>query len=247
MAKDCAFWSVFILSIGIGAVAFSAFLYRVTSSDWDIYHQLGRGPVPHFFLTLPYLWIAVIVGFSFLAIYNFQHTKKGYRHKPIIIIAVSIMSGVVLGTFLFLIGGGHEVDHQLLGRQPMAKVFYDKQMKHWQHPEKGLLGGEIIDLQSGGTLILLDLDDQEWKVIYREGPLSPILVHGAEVKLLGEIIGEFEFEAYKIRPTRPPAHWPLLGPKHNRNKDDCGSVLDDEGPDRILNIGLSSLEWQVAN
>lgn len=213
--KDTIFWSTFVLSIGVGAVAFSGFLYRITSSDWSIYQQLGRGPIPHFFLTLPYLWIALMVGFSILAIYNFRHTKKGYRHKPIIIITVSLVSGIALGTVLFLVGGGHQVDHQLFGRQPMAKVFYEKRLKHWQQPEKGLLSGEIVELESSDWLILEDLVGEEWHVVYRKDISSPLIIVGTEVKIVGEIIGEQQFEAERIRPIKPRAPWPLLSPKQH--------------------------------
>ncbi len=198
--KNVLFWCAFVLSIGIGMIAFSAFLFRVMSNDWGIYRHLGRGPLPHFFLTLPYLWIIVMALFALLAIYTFQHTKGWYRHKPIIIITASVVISVVGGTFMFMAGYGDKVDYSF--SHPLPGVMSGQHQGAWSHPELGLLGGEIVALEDEKVFILQDFGEKEWTVIFIGMHLKKPLTVGDEIKAIGEMTGECEFEAVEIRPWR---------------------------------------------
>ncbi len=203
VSRDLLFWGAFAFSVGVGAVAFSAMLDRVTSIDWDIYPQLGRGPVTHVVLSLPYLWVVVVVLFSLLAIYNFRHTKEGYRYRPIIVITTSIVISIVGGTALFLTGFGGQIDEQVAQRPPLGPMMPGHPADVWQKPEMGLLAGQILSVESDSELSLRDLLGEPWQVIYTEARFRIPLFPGEQIKIIGEITGEHLFEASSIRPWRP--------------------------------------------
>ncbi len=199
-AKNIAMWSAFGVSVAIGSLAFSAVLYRVTAEDWGIYQHLGRGPVPHFFMSLPYIWILAVVACGVLAIYNFKHTKRGYCHKPVLVIVSSIVVALVGGTILFVVGFGDHVDRQLSER----KMFLGPKMQMWQQVDKGLLAGEIESLEFFPEKIIIeDFSDKQWEVIYIVNGLpEQELREGMRVKLIGEEVADNKFNAIEIRPWR---------------------------------------------
>ena len=77
--EQVGIWALAVLSLIIGAKAFAVIIFRLVNNDWEIREHLGRSLLNHALLTLPYLWIIVMVLFILLAYYNARHTKKGYR------------------------------------------------------------------------------------------------------------------------------------------------------------------------
>lgn len=202
VSRDLLFWAAFSVSVGVGAVAVSAMLDRITSIDWDIYPQLGRGPVLHVFMSLPYLWVVVVVLFSLLAIYNFRHTKEGYRYRPVVVITTSVIISLVGGTALFLVGYGGKIDECVVQR-PSFALTIERPRDVWGQPERGLLAGEIeaIDDEEK-SFRLLDLAGEPWQVLYFRAVYQIPLFPDEQVKIIGEIIGDHLFEAAEIRPWR---------------------------------------------
>ncbi|MFC1617855.1 hypothetical protein ACFL2B_01090 [Patescibacteria group bacterium] len=198
--RDAAVWTAFAVSVIIGSFAFSAMLYRLTNEDWEIYSQLGRGPIDHFFMSLPYIWIVLVVFFIMLALYYFKHTKHGYSHKPLIIIGSSVIVALVGGALLFMFGCGQQVDKQLSDRKP----FIGPRMQMWQNPEQGLLAGEILEIiEDPKQFRLLDFSDKEWQVNYEVEAAPPIKIQkGLRVKIIGQQESDDLFQAQIIKPWR---------------------------------------------
>ena len=196
--KNILFWITFVLAVGVGMLAFSAFLFRVFSNDWGIYKHLGRGPVPHFFMTLPYLWIVVMALFALLAVYTFQHTRGWYKHKPIIIVTASIAISIVGGSLLFAVGFGDKIDCKF--SQPLPRFMSGHHQEAWSHPELGLLGGEVVKLKDDKVFLLKDFSDQTWTVIFIGPVLNTSVESGLMIKAIGAKTADREFEAVKIKP-----------------------------------------------
>ena len=51
--RNIVLWAGFGLTLFVGSIAFSAMLFRFNNADWNIYGNLGRHPVNHFFFLLP--------------------------------------------------------------------------------------------------------------------------------------------------------------------------------------------------
>lgn len=203
VGRDLLFWGAFAVSVGVGSVAFGAMLDRITSIDWDIYPQLGRGPILHVFMSFPYLWVVVVALFSLLAIYNFRHTKEGYRYRPIVVITTSIIISIVGGTALFFAGCGGPIDERVAQRPPLAPLAFEHPRDVWGQPERGLLAGEILAIDDEEkSFHLRDLTGEPWQVRYWRAVYQIPLFPSARVKIIGEIIGDHLFEADQIRPWR---------------------------------------------
>lgn len=199
VGRDLLFWGAFVVSVGIGAVAFSAMLDRISAIDWDIYPQLGRNPVNHVFLSLPYLWAVVVVLFSLLAIHNFRHTKEGYRYRPVAVVTTSIVISLVGGTALFLTGFGGQIDERIAQRPPLGPMMPGHPANVWQHPESGLLAGEILIVENDEILNLRDLIGETWRVAYAGARFHIPLLPGGRIKIIGKQTGERLFQAWQIR------------------------------------------------
>lgn len=207
VSKSILLWLFFMLVVIVGSLAFSAMLFRIYNEDWGIYQHLGRNPVQHFFMTIPYLWIILVVVLALLAVYSFKHTKGGYRHKPLIVVSVSILGGVVIGTILFAGGCGNYIDRQFSEHPSFIRFAHEKQQQIWSQPEKGLLAGTVLEIFPGDVFKLEDFEGKQWQVIYigDSERYVEFLVEGADLRLVGEQVGEADFEAVKIHPWRAGA------------------------------------------
>ncbi|MFZ5982690.1 MAG: hypothetical protein ACOYS2_03950, partial [Patescibacteria group bacterium] len=94
----------------LGALAVSVVLYLVSYTDWDIYDRMGRGFWENILLSLPYVWVALILIFFALAYFNFRNTKRGYKKNPFVILSGSVLGGIFLGALFFNLGVGRIID-----------------------------------------------------------------------------------------------------------------------------------------
>lgn len=80
----------------------------------------------------------------------------------------------------------------------------------WQRPEDGLLGGEIIKIESAQSFLLKTQKGDNWKVFYSadtEIKRRVEMKEGEMVDIVGEKKGEYVFGASAIRQA------PLGGPR----------------------------------
>jgi ABC-type dipeptide/oligopeptide/nickel transport system permease component len=99
--KDCSLWVAFIGSIFIGAIAISASIFMLTDQDWNVYRVLDRSLFKHILISLPYLWIIILLILMLLAYYNFKSTKGGYRYEMHTVVLCSILK--TLGFWVYFI------------------------------------------------------------------------------------------------------------------------------------------------
>jgi hypothetical protein len=202
--RNIVLWGFFGVTVFVGSIAFSALLFRLSNASWGIYKNLGRHPINHFFLTIPYLWIGLVVIFSILAVYNFRHTPRGYRYRPILVIVISVLAGMVIGTILFFAGYGNYFDYKLVNSRPFRGFVEEPYQKTWSQPEKGLLGGKILEIHSDDNFVLGDFEGKSWLIEFRgeKRGQKKFILPGENLRLQGEVISENIFTAFEIRPWR---------------------------------------------
>jgi hypothetical protein len=207
LLRDCFIWLVFLVSLLVGAVAFCVSLYIFTTNDWDLYKYLHTTLVGHIFISIPYIWIILLVIFILIANYNFKHTKKGYRHEVYVVFGFSFLGSLILGYFLHSLGMGEGIEKNLASSLP----FYEKmtccgnRKDIWDQPEKGLLGGEIMELLDEENFELKDFHGMIWLVRENKNILEyrPLFIQsGKQVKIIGEKKEPAVFWAKEIRPWR---------------------------------------------
>lgn len=162
LLKDYVFWGLFGLCIIIGGLVASMMIFKLQIHDWDLHRPLGENFFKFHIKALPFFWILLLIGFIFVADYNFKHTRKGYRYNLPLIVIGSILVSIILGFALFGAGIAKSMDEKALQHLPFYKeMTLDKQIEMWSQVEKGLFGGEImkinedkIEIQGfkGGTL-----------------------------------------------------------------------------------------------
>lgn len=195
-------WGLFVLSLILGSLASGVMIFQLTHADWDLCHHLHMGYVTFLFHVLPYFWLAFLVGFTAFAYFYFRRTERGYRYPTVWLISGSV--------FLSLIGGGiaYKVDLaerlEVILRSNVSIYCRMQEMRSriWVAPEKGLLAGEIVDVQSANKIRLKDFKGHTWQIELKDtlwrGRLKA--TKGLKIKVIGRMEGRNVFVAKEIRP-----------------------------------------------
>jgi len=192
-----------IMSLLVGGLAFSVIIYMMQNNSWGEYSYVSDSFLQFIFLTLPYFWIVFLVLFVVIADYNIRHAKKGYRYRLPVVVLGSVMVSLVLGGFFYNIGMGQAIDDVLSKNTKYYEQFINPGFKMWHNPEKGLLSGKIISLESENELEFEDIEAKRWLVFYNK---ENCIVRGHEpsiglhLRLFGTTLGDNSFEAKKIIP-----------------------------------------------
>jgi hypothetical protein len=207
LLKDYLLWFFFISSVILGAMAVSAIIFMFTSCDWDVYEYLDRSLFEHIFVSMPYVWLSVLFILILVAYYNFKYTKRGYRYEIYKVVLVSILISVILGIILFFGGVGGAIHEKFSREMPFYNtLIYDK-YDVWDNPQKGLLSGEIINLEDENEFLLRDFKGNIWQIEKKESLHcldrcfnESLMKVGAQIKLIGKIGEDNIFFVESIRP-----------------------------------------------
>lgn len=225
LLRDWFLWGAFGFSVVLGSAAFAVMIFVLNDREWDIYKFLDKSFLEYLILCLPYLWLAALGLFLWLAFYNFEHTKTGYRHNPWLVTGVSFVLSLILGAVFFYGGLGAAIDEIFANNLPL----YQKVMQHkqdiWCHPDRGLLWGKIIKIENGQIFLLSGCNRQEWTVKVREPAVCNDLTNclaGEKIKVIGEAESPNVFLARELRlwtkePAPPPFWRPFPGPMTPRH------------------------------
>ncbi len=203
LLKDYIVWFFGILSLIVGGLAFSIVIYLLAFNDWGIYSQIDESFLEFVLLTMPYFWILFLVFFGFLVYHNIKHTKKGYKYSFKSIMIANVVISVVLGGLFFQVGIGQALDDALGETVPVYAKVLNRQMHFWSQPEKGRLSGLVVSVENEENFTLLDLHQNEWWVVSKSDYRGSVEV-GRPVKILGNVIGDNQFEAKRIMKPAPP-------------------------------------------
>lgn len=203
LLKDYLVWIAGVLSLLLGAVAFSVILYLARENDWDAYEQAGETFASFVVLTIPYFWILFLILFVFLVYYNVKHTKKGYRYSLAVILSANVVASMVLGGIFSVLGVGRTIDNILGEKAPFYGQIINQRMGYWSDPEEGRLAGIVVSIEEKDKFILLDLDKNNWWVVNRDERVGRIIV-GEPIRMIGRKTSENIFEADQFFPVGGP-------------------------------------------
>jgi hypothetical protein len=229
LAKNWVLWLAFIAALVVGALSFSVVLEILFNHDWDVYFYLHKSFLQYLVLSLPYLWIICLMLFSWLAYYNFVHTKGWYHHHVYGIVILSVASSVCLGAIMYHFGIGDSVDQIFSSNVPYYNKLKFGKNDVWSHPEDGLLGGDIIQVLSSDEFVIKDLSGNIWEIndhdLKNQGDKIRI---GERVKIIGqEDDGKDNFDAKEIRDWDSRGKnngMPPLPPPENTSGDNGGGI-----------------------
>lgn len=200
--KNSIFWFVFWLSLFIGALAIAVILELLINHDWDIYLRLHKTFGQFVLLSFPYLWILILVIFSWIAYFDFVHTRGWYQHSVYLILLVSVISSAGLGMVFFYSGIGKKIDRVFDKKVPFYGMMSIDKKWLWCHPEDGLLGGEIMQapVDELEVFVVKDCFGNEWEIEMPRPQLHPFVISvGERIKVIGRERDGYKFEAEEFR------------------------------------------------
>ena len=205
LTRNYFFWLMFSLTTILGGIAFGMILFITGDLDWDIYPYLGLSMSEAVTVNLPYLWIVLLVFFMFITYYNFIHTRTGYRYRFVAIFLISLFISTLLGFGFYQYGWTEAVERQLRTRIPGYQSLVYTRENQWMHPEKGLLGGTVIEISLEKRLLwLADHRGQKWEINIDQARVrgNLPLARSQEIKIIGQRLSENIFKATEVRIPR---------------------------------------------
>ena len=205
--KNNIIWVMGILSVVFGAISFSLIIYLFTAGEKLTTGNFGGSFWEIFLSIVPIFWLLFLGLFTFLAYLNLRNTKKGYKYSTPIIFFSSVFISIFLGVMLYIFGMGQKFD-DLLGSRVhpfFYRNFMNPQINFWSNPDEGRLSGIISEIKDDNSLILIDTDFKEWKLIFSDNFLnnSVKFKEDTPIKLFGKKTGEGEFTVFEILPPGP--------------------------------------------
>lgn len=196
--KNSFVWFFSIVTLIVGGLAFSVMIYLLKNNDWSFHRQMSGSLLKFVLITFPYFWILCFILFIFLALYNLQHTKKGYKHQIITLLIVCFVISFLLGLSLHNFRAGRLTDDLLAQRFPHYNQLINRRVGMWCHPEKGLLAGQIISVEDDQHFQIKDFNDKIWQIELKESVVNEIKPEqGQVVRMVGDILDDQTFQAEK--------------------------------------------------
>ena len=200
LSRRSVYWALAVISVLLGglsvAVAIFAFL--------DFGSTGGRGfdemPFDDVAESLPVLWLAFFGLFALSAYVAFSNTRRGYRFRPVLVIALAMALSLILGVLLHVAEAGRRTHEFLAARFPAYEAYTTIPYDEWSRPDLGFLGGEVLAVQDGRSLRLMDFNGVEWTVDISSAIVSfdkPLIEEG-DIAIRGQRTGPTSFTAATI-------------------------------------------------
>ncbi|NCN11841.1 hypothetical protein GW937_00795 [Candidatus Kaiserbacteria bacterium] len=189
-SRECAVWMLWLLSVVVGALAFSVSLFVVLHHQYAFYEASHSNFFTFMVETLPYVWIVTFAVMTYAAIYNIRHTKYGYRYPLWMIMASSVVLSFAGGSTLQFFGLGYTIDDVLGEHMSLYQSQNKFEQYLWQDPDDGRLVGRLryTTLSPTTTIIFEDINGGRWTIDISELVHSDLTALNSErlVKLLGD-------------------------------------------------------------
>ncbi len=196
-------WSICVLTLLVGAVAFSLMLMELDMPERVFIHWMDMQENTGLLLALPYLWLMGVILALCIGYFLFSRTGRGYKFHMIFVIGALLIGSLLLGWILFSSHAVQWGESRLQDMQPRYRDFRRGMKRMMPRPEDGVLPLRVITIESN-TFFGHDPGGRSWEVLLvcREGECDaskiqinkPILFRGV-IKMPGK------FEATSF--TRP--------------------------------------------
>lgn len=143
-SREAMVWSLWALSVLVGAFAVAVTLFVLTYRQYALYEATHENFYTFMIEVLPYVWFLIFALMAFAAVYNLRHTKHGYRYPVWQILGSGLALSFAGGAMLHIGGFGYAIDHEL-GERMTAYNSQDKiELRMWQSPQNGRLVGHLV-------------------------------------------------------------------------------------------------------
>ncbi len=204
-------WHVFLiisllLTVVLGGFVMALVFLHFDNIDWEFVSFSGDQGLPPFLEVLPFLWLSMLIVVNFLALKVFSLFEQAYKHSHVLIVLVSIGLSILLGWSINHNRGADFFEQSLRDNigpyAEMQRSFEDK----FLIPEKGLLPGRVIQINSSVEIELEDLKSKNWTIHFDQKLADKkgiqMLQPGQMVMVVGKIQENDTFLARDIRIKR---------------------------------------------
>lgn len=190
-------WFGLVLAVGFVILGLGLLWYFWSDGPW--LHG-GRFSFWLFFGRMPLILFGVIILGGFLALLDFRNIGRGYRYSFIKIGLVLLFLAAIAGWSFNYFGLSQRAD-RAFSASPLYQNREAYLKEVWQNPAKGLIAGEIIEIQADNNFKLRDFSGKIWTInasqAFWRHNLKPQL--NLKIKLIG-IVDQNNFVATEIRP-----------------------------------------------
>ena len=185
LLQNSYFWILGILTISLGALAFSTSIFIFQNIKWEIYKATHNNIFTFTIDFIPFLWVILFIIFIVFTHHIVRKTRNGYKHHMTMVIGLSLFISIALGMFLANVGVGKGVDNNFDGRVPFYHSIEMRNNESWDKPESGLLIGKVTIV--GGDFILTSHDEKNWSLLTNEIDEEILinLSNGSLVRIIG--------------------------------------------------------------
>jgi hypothetical protein len=193
LAKNGFFWLIFGIAAILGARAVGVLIFMYFELDVQFLFLIKAFPA---------FWVIFILLFIIFAMTGLHQTKHGYRLSIQRLLGINLMISLALGSLSYGVGDAAAFELKMAERAPILRSVEEHKQRVWNGPENGRLAGEISSVDDEAQLMLVDFKGNEWEVSYDDAELvrDVELEEGLSIRLDGESLDDFEFEASRIGP-----------------------------------------------
>ncbi len=198
--RNIGMWLLAALSVTVGSLAVSSIIFRLVNIPRVLPPGVGTLELPLIVRLMPFLWIALMLLFSYLAFREIRATKRGYRYELSTLVLGLLLASTVLGVAFYATGVGARLDLFTARHAPFVAQLEHEQREQWMRPERGFLVG-IITSTSTDHFVIVDPKRTQWTVLIENDLDMRSIQSAMRVGVRGEIVDgeEYTFRACDIR------------------------------------------------
>lgn len=188
LLKNYVFWTFGVFAVILGALAVSASFFEITNVDWRLGSATHPDFVSFFLAAAPVFWVVTLILFLLIGYINVRHTNHGYRYSLWVIALGAVMMSLTLGSGIYAVGFGRMVEEVVGDHPPFYRPIVAAQESWWLAPEKGLLGGKVVQVASNMTSFVVDdFTGHTWQVDSSDLRSRDLITvaRGGEVRIVG--------------------------------------------------------------
>jgi hypothetical protein len=226
--RNATYWTGTFLLAVLLAIAF--IFHALFEIDWSAYTRANFSWIDILISGVPFLSLFLLGAFLFASIDLWRRTHRGYRWSTVSILVLLVCSSGSAGYLVENSALDEPVEAFLLRSFPHSEQFENglrpSAERQWAQPEKGLLGGTVMNSDTR-RILLLDSRNTLWTVDYSSTVIAAdvTLQPDEAIKIIGQQTGVRTFQANEIHDWKHP-HEPKRLEKDNRDDDTSPAERD---------------------
>lgn len=202
LLKRWVLWSLAVFSAVLGSIAIAIIIFTFIDHDASVRVYLQGSAVADILLAIPYFWLITLAVLTGVAKYAVRHTQFGYRYATTRIITAVLIGSTVLGITLNVMDVTGSIQDFLIETVPAYDALIYTSKDAWSRPEKGALGGTVINIGNSDYFELLDFHKKTWRIDMSElqDHIDINIKPGMILKIIGTQKDNSTFRAGQIFP-----------------------------------------------